>query len=406
MPKPPPNRFSFTRERLAKLPAPATGRTTYHDDKTPGLILRVTANGVKSFTWYRKINGEPVRLLLGTFPAISVEEARTLAKEKAHEQANGRDPRADRRTRQQELTMGDLIAHWLEYAKAHKRSWAEDVRMCDKYVAPWAKRKLSAIRKTDVQAMHLRLAKDSGKYTANRAHELIRAMYNRAKDIGYEGENPALGIKRFAEEKRDRFLHANELGAFFTALQAEPNPMIQHFFLLLLLTGGRRSNVQAMRWDEIDFSTALWRIPETKSGKPVVVPLTTAALSVIHARREANGNNEWVFPSKGKTGHIVEPTNAWQRIITRAGLVDVRPHDLRRSLGSWMAITGAGLPIVGKMLGHTQANTTMIYARLSVDPVRAAAEAATAAMLQAGGVKLLEAHSEPEKEGQGDEANS
>ncbi|MCG2683974.1 MAG: tyrosine-type recombinase/integrase, partial [Planctomycetales bacterium] len=81
---------------------------------------------------------------------------------------------------------------------------------------------------------------------------------------------------------------------------------------------------------------------------------------------------------------------AWKRIIERAGLVDVRPHDLRRSLGSWMAITGAGLPIVGKMLGHSQPNTTAIYARLSVDPVRAAAEAATTAMLAAGGqTKLL-----------------
>ena len=155
MPKPPPNRFAFTRERLAKLPVPATGRATYHDDKTPGLILRVTANGTKTFTWYRKVNGEPIRLMLGTFPAISVEEARKLAKENAHEQASGRDPRDGRRARKQELTMGDLIAHWLEYARAHKKSWPEDVRTCNKYFAPWAKRKLSAIRKADVLAYRL-----------------------------------------------------------------------------------------------------------------------------------------------------------------------------------------------------------------------------------------------------------
>ena len=171
--------------------------------------------------------------------------------------------------------------------------------------------------------------------------------------------------------------------------------LLQHFFLLLLLTGARRSNVQAMRWDEIDFTTALWRIAgaDAKAGVPIVVPLTVAAVGVLRARHEANGTSPWVFPSRGKEGHIVEPKSAWKRIVTRAKLVDVRPHDLRRSLGSWMAITGAGLPVVGKMLGHSQPVTTAIYARLSVDPVRAAAEAATSAMLAAGGVKLLEAQS-------------
>ncbi|MCG2685361.1 MAG: site-specific integrase, partial [Planctomycetales bacterium] len=228
--------------------------------------------------------------------------------------------------------------------------------------------------------------------------------YNRAKDsLGYEGDNPALGIKRFSEEKRDRFLHADELRAFFVSLQAEPNAMLQHFFLLCLLTGARRGNIQAMRWDEIDFNTALWRIAgeDAKAGIPIVIPLTTAALDVLHARQEANGTSPWVFPSRGKHGHIVEPKAAWKRIIERAGLVDVRPHDLRRSLGSWMAITGAGLPVVGKMLGHTQASTTQIYARLSIDPVRQAAEKATTAMLAAGGrMKLLTA---PEEKGGDDE---
>ena len=121
------------------------------------------------------------------------------------------------------------------------------------------------------------------------------------------------------------------------------------------------------------------------------MPLTAAALDVLHARQQDDGSSEWVFPSRGRHGHIVEPKSAWQRIVKRAGLSDVRPHDLRRSLGSWMAMTGAGLPVVGKMLGHTQPSTTAIYARLAVDPVRAAAEQATAAMLQAaGGLKLLE----------------
>ena len=391
-----PKTFRFTEAKVKAIAPPASGREYHKDIRFPGLQLCITSADTRTYYFVKRIEGNPARVRLGTVEQLSVESARTAAATEAGKVAAGRNPQAERRQKRIEPTMGDLLTHWKEYAKAHKRSWAEDIRMCDKHFAPWANRKLSAIRKPEVQAMHLQLAKNSGKYMANRVYELLRAMYNRAKDIGYEGENPALGIKRFTEEKRDRFLHANELGAFFASLQEEPNTLLQHFFLLCLLTGARRSNVQTMRWDEIDFSTDLWRIPETKSGKPVVVPLTDAALGVLQACHEANGTSEWVFPSHGKHGHIVEPKAAWKRIIKRAGLQDVRPHDLRRSLGSWMAMTGAGLPVVGKMLGHTQPTTTAIYARLSVDPVRAAAEAATVAMLTAGGqTKLLNGHSTP-----------
>jgi integrase len=160
------------------------------------------------------------------------------------------------------------------------------------------------------------------------------------------------------------------------------------FFLLLLLVGARRSNTQAIRWDEIDCQANCWRIPDTKAGVPVVVPLSAASLDVLHARREANGNSEWVFPSHGRQGHIVEPKAAWKRIIERAGLVDVRQHDLRRSLGSWMAMSGASLPVIGKSLGHKRSVTTEIYARLAVGSVRQAVGAATAAMLEAGGLTI------------------
>ncbi len=111
-------------------------------------------------------------------------------------------------------------------------------------------------------------------------------------------------------------------------------------------------------------------------------------LAVLQTRREAANGSPWVFPSHGATGHLVEPKKAWRRVIDRAGLVDVRPHDLRRSLGSWMAMTGAGLPMVGKMLGHTQPVTTAIYARLAVDPVREAAEKAVGAMQRAAGLLI------------------
>ena len=143
----------------------------------------------------------------------------------------------------------------------------------------------------------------------------------------------------------------------------------------------------AMQWQDLDFSTNLWRIPETKSGRPVVVPLVAPVVTVLHARQRVNGS-PWVFPSHGRTGHITEIKSAWKRIVTAASLADVRPHDLRRSLASYMAIGGTGLPVIGALLGHSQPSSTAIYARLSVDPVRQAAETATAAMLTAGGMRI------------------
>jgi integrase len=126
-----------------------------------------------------------------------------------------------------------------------------------------------------------------------------------------------------------------------------------------------------------------------KAGETIVVPLSPPAIEILRDRLATANGSPWVFPSKGRTGHLTEPKSAWKRIIDRAGLSDVRLHDLRRTLGSWMTMGGASLPIVGKMLGHRQPATTAIYARLQVDPVRKSVNAATEAMLAAGGVKFL-----------------
>ncbi len=380
-----PRQFPFSEARIRGLAPPDTGRVYHKDTKVPGLQLCITAAGSRTYYFVKRIGGKPARIRLGTVGQLSVDQARKAASSIIGEVAGGRDPQQAARARRHELTMGDLLTYWDEYARAHKKSWKEDQRICKRHFQKWAARKLSSIKRGEVQKMHLGLKETAGPYMANRVHELLRAMFNRAKeDLGYVGDNPALGIKRFREQKRDRFLHADELKTFFAALEAEPNVMLKHFFWVSLLTGARQGNVQAMRWDEIDWTAGLWRIPETKGGVPVVVPLTNAALRILLLQRDCADSTEWVFPGRNG-GNLKEPKGAWKRIVERAGLVDVRPHDLRRSLGSWMTMTGAGLPVVGKMLGHTRPSTTAIYARLAVDPVRSAVEAATAAMLAAGG---------------------
>lgn len=153
-----------------------------------------------------------------------------------------------------------------------------------------------------------------------------------------------------------------------------------------LLTGARRSNVLAMRWEDISFERAEWRIALTKNGTPQTVTLSPEAVGILGNRMPVETAG-YVFPGLGKHGHLVEPIKGWKRILERSGIQNLRIHDLRRTLGSWQAKTGASLSIIGKSLNHKSPSTTAIYARLDLDPVRESVERATDAMLVAAGRK-------------------
>jgi integrase len=270
------------------------------------------------------------------------------------------------------------------YSKKHKRSWQYDEREINKFLPHWFKRKASTISKQEIQILHERVRDENGLYQANRLLERISSIFNRAIEWGWHGTNPAEGIRKFREKSRDRFLQPDELPRFFAALEAEDNQTARDYIMLSLLTGARKSNVLAMRWDEIQFERAEWRIPETKNGDPLTVPLSLQAIEILD-RRRLGTNSEWVFSvDNSKSGHFTDPKRAWQRVLARAGIKDLRIHDLRRSLGSWQASTGASGFVIGKSLGHKSQQATQIYARLNLDPVRESIERATKAMMSAG----------------------
>lgn len=146
----------------------------------------------------------------------------------------------------------------------------------------------------------------------------------------------------------------------------------------------------AARWMDIDLTGALWTKPQTKSGKSMTVRLTVLALRLLESRSKAS-KSEWAFPSKRSiSGHVAHIGRAWDRIRSESGLSDIRPHDLRRSLASWMASQNVSPIIIGEMLGHAPGSrATAVYARLAKGVVRTAAEQATQALLQAGKRKKL-----------------
>ncbi|SIN98879.1 Site-specific recombinase XerD [Rhodovulum sp. ES.010] len=375
------HRLNFTKAALSKAPPAAKGsRDYYYDEREQGLVLAVSPGGSKSFYLYKRVEGRPERLLLGRFPDISIENARKLAQKAKGEIASGKNPQKERRAIRDEMTFGALFEEYLEkYSKVHKRSWKYDEREVTKFLSHWSKRKISKITKSDVERLHARVGKENGIYQANRLLERVRSIFNKAIDWGWDGTNPAAGIKKFKEQSRDRFLQPDELPRFFEALANEPNEAARDFFLISLLTGARKSNTLAMRWQDINFSTATWRIGETKNGDAQIVHLPGQALDILKARKLA-ADGPWVFPGGGASGHLADPKKAWARILKEAGIADLRIHDLRRTLGSYQAATGANGYIIGKSLGHRSQQSTAIYARLNLDPVRDSVNKATDAM--------------------------
>lgn len=376
-----PQTFNFTKKALEKLVAPVK-LTTYHDTQVKGLKCVVRPSGRKTFLLYRKVQGKPERIQIGRFPDCSIEQARQQASGMNTQIAQGENPNDTKRQKQQEMTFKECFLYYVEHhAKIHKKTWKEDLAQLRRHLSHWQERKVSSITRCDVHRLHGAVGREKGIYTANRLLEIISCCYTKANEWGFVEGHPAKGIKKFKEKSRDRFIQSDELPRLFAALSQEINTTARDYILISLLTGARKANVMAMRWNEINFDQALWRIPETKNGDPHTVPLVSAALEILHVRKD--NDSPWVFPGRGNESHMTDPKKAWSRVLKAANIHDLRLHDLRRSLGSWQAATGASLAVIGKTLAHKDVGTTAIYARLNLDPVRSAMEKATEAMLNA-----------------------
>lgn len=380
------NKFNFTKAALTEAPLPEKGKLSYLKDlREPGLEMIVTSGGAKTFYLYRKINGRPERVKLGRFPDMSVENARKAAQRSKGLIAEGVNPNEEKRRVRDEHTFKELFDEYMErYSKVHKRSWVYDEREVNKHLSHWFKRKISSITKDEVARLHGKLGKESGIYQANRILERVRGIFNKAIEWGWRGENPAKGIKKFKERSRDRFLNGTEMPRFLKALEMEENETARDFFKILLMTGVRKSNALTMRWEEVSFEDKTWRIPETKNGDPLTIPLNDHVIELLKERK-LKSLSPWVFEGDGKAGHLNDPKKAWARILARAEIEDLRMHDLRRTFGSWQAALGANGYIIGKSLGHKSQQSTAIYARLNLDPVRESADKAVEAMLARAG---------------------
>jgi integrase len=376
-------KFRFTTGRLDRLTCPPGSERIYvRDDLTQGLQLCVTPKS-KTFILQRRLAGKQTRVRLGQYPGeLTIDAARKAAAMANGEIAKGIDPRQAKRKARAEMTFGELFVLHLEEAKRHNKSWREDEKQFNLYLSrDWKNRRLGEITRADVQQMHLRIG-ERGKYSANRTLALIGHMFRRtAADHGWTGGNPAAGIQKFKEKSRERFLHADELPKLYAALE---DSTMADFFKIALMTGARRGNVQSMRWEDISIDRAEWRIPEMKNGMPQTIPLSPESVGILTRRMSIASDSPFVFPARSGGGHLQSPNREWRRVCKMAGIADLRLHDLRRTLGSWMAGAGVSTTIVGKTLGHKSQTATAIYARLALESVRNAVNIANAALDAAG----------------------
>lgn len=384
------NYLNFTEKALNALPIPEPGITDviYHDTGCSALCLRVSNVGTKTFFMYKKYNGRPMKITIGRLGDVKLYEARQQVEDMRHMVAHGQQPTNKRQMNLRDITLKDFFeVHYRpRYSDVFKKenSRLSDQRIFKNSLAGLANKKLLSITRYDVELLHKSLKQDIGLHTANRMLALIRHMYNMAIDWGvvpHTTQNPAIGIKKFPEKSRDRFMNGDEIKRFFVALSAETNEVFRDYILLSLFLGQRRNNILALRWADIDFDNSFVYFADTKNNEPLKVPLTTQALALLQDM-QGRKTSDWLLPSPtSASGHHEEPKKAWHNLLERAGIENLRLHDLRRTLGSYQAIAGASLYTIGKSLGHKSQASTAIYAQLTYDPIKESLQHGTDKMM-------------------------
>ena len=358
------------------------------DTSLKGFACKITPKGNRVYSvYYRTRDGRQRRPAIGAHGAVTCEQAREIARQWLADAAAGGDPSADRQSQKRAPTISDLADRYVtEHAKTHKKesSAANDRRLISQRILPTlGKRKVTEISRADVLKLHHSLRRTP--YEANRTLALISKMMNLAEAWGLrpEGTNPSRHVKRYPEKKRERFLSSAELARLGEALsEAERTQATSASVIaairLLLMTGCRLSEILTLRWDFVDMEGQCLHLPETKTGAKVV-HLSAPALEIL-SQIKRHDDNPYVIVGQIHGAHLVNAQKPWRYIRAHAGLDDVRLHDLRHTFASVAAGLGEGLPIIGKLLGHTQPSTTHRYAHLASDPVKRSTERVGAAL--------------------------
>ncbi|MEP2577759.1 MAG: tyrosine-type recombinase/integrase [Roseibium sp.] len=355
------------------------------DSSLPGFGVRIKPSGVKSFViQYRNRHGRSRRVTLGRYGVMTLEEARTEARQQLSAVSRGSDPRQDRDEGRSAMTIKDLADRYMSdhcegrckesTIKAHQ--W-----LLDRFIIPaLGRRSIHELRHSDVDRLHQSLKET--RYNANRVLGLLKAMYGRARIWGLVEPHvdPTTGVRPFRETRRQRFLSMEELKKLAITLDlAEQDGTISRTvgaaYRMLVHTGDRLSEIQKLKWEEVDLANDLILLKEHKSDRhgAKAIPLSQAASRILESIERVD-ENPYVFVGMKENQHITDLQRPWRRIRSRAGLSDVRIHDLRHTFASMGISVGGSLPIIGGLLGHRTPQATAVYAHLAADPLRQTTE--------------------------------
>lgn len=343
------------------------------DSVVPGFGLRLYPSGKKAFVFRYRFRGRKRFVTLGKCGVLTADQARGKAKVMVGELSDGKDPLDKRKSGAGGASMRELCDKYVQYQGPTKGTISEDIRRIKKHFLPlWAELPANSITREEITALHKRIGEEKP-YEANRILALLHRMFSLAVDWNYTKENPANKITRFPEVKRDRYVKQEEMERLAAAMSSEKNIYVPAALKLFLYTGLRRSELLQAKWVDVNWERRELRIPMTKAGRTHHCPLSEPAIEILKELPRL-ADNPYLFPGRKAGSHLINIDKAWRRIRKAADLEDVRLHDLRRTVGSWLVQSGESLPLIGKILGHSNASTTQIYARLGESQPRRALE--------------------------------
>lgn len=351
------------------------------DSDIPGLGLRVLPSGRRQYIVQYRAGRRSRRLSLGPSTILSAEQARSQAICILADVRSGNDPAEDRDENRKALLVRELAERFDEQhisVRLKAMTAQEYRRALKKIILPkLGQLAIKNVTRADIARLHHDLR--SRPYQANRCLAIISKMFNVAELWGLrpDGTNPTRHIPKYPERPRARFLDIEEikhLGNVLREMEAERlvMPSAALAVRLLLYTGCRLSEIMTLKWEYVDPEGAALHLPDSKTGAKTV-HLGRAAVELLE-KAPAIVGNPWVITGTLPSSRLNELQHSWRRIRARAGLHDVRIHDLRHTFASTAVAAGQSLPMIGKLLGHTQVQTTARYAHLASAPVKGAAE--------------------------------
>lgn len=369
-------KVNITQKWLKELKVGA--RQVFGDSSLPCFQVRVGTNRI-SFYVQRRVGRKLHEIRIGHWPDMHLDEARKIAQKTLGALENYKTP--DAASPRRFPTIGEAVDHYLTNVKNPSA-----VKSCISHFNHLRARRMAELERHEVAAVHAKLKKTP--YLANRAVKYLSAAITcMSKSIGVELQNPAKMIPMYKERPRQRILDAQEaatlLRELITMSKVRMYATQATALLMMIYTGQRKSNVLSMRFDEI--KDGIWVIPgdKAKAARDIVVPLNSYALEIVKARQEVGG--EWLFPSvrAGATPHLLDVKKTFATACLRCGIAECHIHDLRRTLGSWMLMSGSSIDVVSKTLGHSSIRVTeQVYAHLLPGKIADATTAAIDAMVK------------------------